>query len=116
MHSCEACQNQLLEYVFDVLDDAERQALQAHLAELPGLPGGAGPDPGAAAPPGRRRPDGVSRRALRVRRPPTRVQPVPAPTVACPAVLPLPRRDPVRWRRWAAVAAAAPGRRRADGY
>ncbi len=32
MHSCEAAQNLLLEYVFDLLDDGERLAVQEHLA------------------------------------------------------------------------------------
>ena len=32
MHSCNACQAQLLEYLYDLLDAAERQTLEAHLA------------------------------------------------------------------------------------
>ena len=35
MLSCETCQVQLLEYVYDLLDDADRQALEAHLSSCP---------------------------------------------------------------------------------
>ena len=32
MHSCESCQAQLLEYLYDLLESADRQALESHLA------------------------------------------------------------------------------------
>src|SRR5262245_41066297 len=35
MNSCETYQAQMLEYLYDLLDDGERQALQAHLGSCP---------------------------------------------------------------------------------
>ena len=35
MQSCETCQVQLLEYLYGLLEDADRQALEAHLAACP---------------------------------------------------------------------------------
>ncbi len=33
MHTCPECQAQMLEYLYDLLDETERQAMQAHLAD-----------------------------------------------------------------------------------
>src|SRR5262245_31558856 len=35
MYACHACQAQLLEYLYDLLDEADRQALAAHLGGCP---------------------------------------------------------------------------------
>src|SRR4051794_6166675 len=35
MNSCEAYQGQMLEYLYDLLEDGERQALRAHLDTCP---------------------------------------------------------------------------------
>src|ERR1700687_4173141 len=35
MVSCESCRGQLLEYLYDLLDEADRRALDAHLTQCP---------------------------------------------------------------------------------
>jgi len=39
MWTCEACQTQMLEYVYDLLDEGDRQQLQEHLAGCPACQG-----------------------------------------------------------------------------
>ena len=35
MQSCDTCQTQMLEYLYDLLEGEERQTLEAHLTECP---------------------------------------------------------------------------------
>src|SRR5260370_40344356 len=110
MHSCEAHQALLLEFVFDVLDDGERRALEAHLAECAAC---------RAALARTQEQQRLLAAAARLECPdvrfeapgaePAPVQPAIAPAAeAHPATIPLPRRAPARWRRCAALAASLP--------
>src|SRR5947209_5439061 len=36
MRSCETCQGQMLEYLYDLLEDSERQPFEEHLVSCPG--------------------------------------------------------------------------------
>jgi hypothetical protein len=110
MHSCETCQVQLLEYLYDLLDGAERQALEAHLAACPACQSALGKA---------RSQQQLFAAAAKVQFPAVAFQP-PAPaappaesiTAAAPASVPFATvarapapRKPVRWGRWLAAAA-----------
>ena len=94
MHTCPSCQAQMLEFLYDLLDDAERQAMQDHLdgcaacrAELDKA----------------REQQNLLAAAARMEF--SGVQ-FTAPTEAAPAVTPMPAKKKVRpWRRCAAAAA-----------
>src|SRR5262245_47910797 len=110
MNSCETCQVQLLEYLYDLLDGAERQALEAHLAGCPAC---------QAALAKARSQQHLLAAAAKVQFPTVAFQPpVPAAptaesvTPAAPASIPFATvarapapKKPVRWGRWAAAAA-----------
>src|SRR4051794_30553689 len=115
MHGCQACQDQMLELLYDLLDDQERQALLAHLTACPACQAGL-----AAS----RQQQRLLAAAARMEFPgvhfaPPQPEPAaqPAPVAPAPAVLassvppnsPRPFGDsPARWRRlrrWAAAAA-----------
>ncbi len=111
MHTCTSCQAQMLEYLYDLLDAAERQAVQNHLDACPACQAEL-----ARAGEQRR----LLAAAARMEFPEVRfTPPVGTPQAAAPAVVPMPL--PVKktrpWRRWAAAAAillalggvAAPG-------
>ena len=38
LHGCQACQALMLEYLYDLLDSGEREAVEAHLADCPVCP------------------------------------------------------------------------------
>src|SRR5262249_5174590 len=109
MNSCETCQVQLLEYLYDLLDGADRQALEAHLAGCPAC---------QAALAKARAQQQLLAAAAKVQfpavafQPPAPVTPSPESVTAAPATVPFaaPSRHaaakkPVRWGRWAAAAA-----------
>jgi hypothetical protein len=111
MHGCQGCQDLLLEYLYDLLDDPERQGLEAHLAICPIC---------QAALPRAREQQRKLAAAARMEFPHVRFV---APPPACareeaaaaragaapegPSTLPLPARSRrvLRWQRWAAAAA-----------
>jgi anti-sigma factor RsiW len=110
MNSCETSQVQLLEYLYDLLDGADRQALEAHLAGCPAC---------QAALARARSQQHLLAAAAKVQFPAVAFQPPPpaAPpaesvTAAAPASIPFAAvarapapKKPVRWGRWAAAAA-----------
>ena len=92
MLNCEGCQNLLLDFLYDLLEPAEREALQAHLATCPACP---------AALAKVRQQQGLFATAAKMAFPAVRfIKPAPVP------ILPLPRSQPLQpRRRWAAAAA-----------
>src|SRR5579859_8164638 len=110
MQSCETCQVRLLEYLYDLLDGADRQALEAHLAACPAC---------QAALAQARSQQHLLAAAAKVQFPAVAFQPpLPAAspagsvTAAAPASVPFAAvarapapKKPVRWGRWAAAAA-----------
>ena len=100
MPNCEARQALLLEYVFDLLDDGERRAVEAHLTECAAC---------QAALARTQQQQRLLATAARLECPEVRfeapvAEPVTVPETT-PAVLPMPRRSAIRWRRWAVAAA-----------
>src|SRR5665213_2756368 len=96
MHTCPECQAQMLEYLYDLLDEPERQAMQAHLTDC------APCRVGLAKAENQRN---LLATAARMEFPNVRFA-VPVERIA-PAVIPMTR--PVKkarpWRRWAVAAA-----------
>src|SRR5437763_458901 len=92
MQSCEAYQAQTLEYLYDLLEDSDRQAFEAHLAVCA---------PCQAALDRARGHQRLLATAAKLEFPAVRFQP---PALPPPVVVPLEhRRRP--WRRWAVAAA-----------
>ena len=103
MHTCETCQTLMLEYLYDLLDESERQPLQDHLAGCAALPGGLAASPAAAAAPGRRRAERVPGGGIPA--PGRAAYSGSQPAPAAPAVLPMPAgraalRPAATDRRW----------------
>ena len=96
MHTCPECQAQMLEYLYDLLDELERQAVQGHLADC---------TPCRAALTKAENQQKLLATAARMEFPNVRFI-APAERIA-PAVVPMTR--PVKksrpWRRWAVAAA-----------
>ena len=96
MHTCPECQAQTLEYLYDLLDEAERRSMQAHLAECASC---------RAALAKAENQQKLLATAARMEFPNVRFI-APAELIA-PAVVPMTR--PVKksrpWRRWAVAAA-----------
>ncbi len=105
MLGCEACQAQMLEHLYDLLDDQERQALLDHLTTC---------SPCQAALASAQQKQRLLATAARMELLPAFqfVPPAPAPKAmqplpAAPVLLAIPARKPrqrVRWRRWAVAA------------
>ena len=108
MQSCETCQVQLLEYLYGLLEDADRQALEAHLAACPAC---------QAELAKTRSQQHLFAAAAKMEFPGVAFQP-PAPVAppeaitAAPASVPFAARSnptvakkPVKWGRWAVAAA-----------
>ena len=104
MQSCETCQVQLLEYLYDLLDGADREALEAHLAACPACQEVLAKT---------RLQQHLLAAAAKMEFPAVAFQPpTDAVTASAPATLPLPNRaqpavvrKPVKWGRWAVAAA-----------
>ncbi len=95
MHTCPSCQAQMLEYLYDLLDPAERQAVQDHLDACAAC---------RAALEKAREQQNLLAAAARIEFADVHFA---APAEA-PAVVPMPapaRRKALPWRRWAAAAA-----------
>jgi anti-sigma factor RsiW len=108
MHSCETCQARLLEYVYGLVDDADRAALEAHLVACAACQGAL-----AQA----RSQQQLFAAAAKMEFPsvafqPPAAAPAEAITTAAPATLPfatlekpMAARKSVKWVRWAVAAA-----------
>ncbi|HVS34991.1 MAG TPA: alpha-2-macroglobulin family protein [Gemmataceae bacterium] len=100
MHPCPSCQAQMLEFLYDLLDAADRQAMQNHLD---------GCAPCQAQLETARRQQNLLAAAARMEFPAVQfAAPSEAMAGSAPAVVPLPapvRRKVLPWRRWAAAAA-----------
>ncbi len=101
MRNCETCQGQMLENLYDLLDESERQQFEEHLAGCPGC---------QAALKQAQEQQHLLAAAARLEFPQVTFQP-PSET---PVVVPLPTRKPARrplrtWQRWAMAAAILVG-------
>jgi anti-sigma factor RsiW len=96
MQNCETYRAQMLEHLYDLLDEAERQALQGHLDSCPAC---------QAEMTKARRQQALLAAAARMEFPGVRFVPPEAPAEAAPASVPVVTPLRVRpWRRWAVAA------------